>query len=133
MVDFGERIKDMIDELRRRRQEIDSAIRQLEAVAESLVSSTQPEAHRPTTKKRAAEWAAELLQELGNHPTHYHEIARQLIIRGYRGHPQDGETIGSQEHIDRIARSLSGTLTRQRELFEATGKGYFKLRSLQDP
>jgi hypothetical protein len=124
MSDFAQITRDYIADLLRMRDEIDGTLRYLQARIE-------PTAGQSHTKKKATEWVKELLRDLGNKPTHFHEIARQIIDRGYRGNLQVGEKAGSEEHVDRIARSLSGTLARDKITFEATGKGLYRLKNFQ--
>ncbi len=132
MGDFHQKIHEMVDELYRIRDEIDAAIGHLKAAIEEPADLTQSDTRRSPSKKGAAEWTEELLRKVGNEPTHYHEIARQIIHGGYQGVPRSGEVIGSEEHVDRIAHSLSGTLNREKSTFEAIGSGRFRLRNFQN-
>jgi hypothetical protein len=127
MGNFDWKIPQMIDDLRRIRDEIDGAIRHLEAAGHLTSGQTVA----ATDKKEAAEWVEELLRDLGNPPSHYREIAAQIIHRGYRGLPREGEKVGSEQHVERIARSLSGTLNRKTETFEGLGEGRYRLKNFR--
>jgi len=139
----AEHIQATVNVLRRRAEHLLSLAQSLEALEEevrippsrenpdrSVVNVRRPSSvmERPSPKKKAVNYVKEFLSERVNEMIHYHDIAKEIINRGYCGTPRDGETIGSAAHVHRIARSLSGTLNRDKR-FRSQPGGFFGLEN----
>ncbi len=128
MADIDPRLKELLEEYYRKRKELNAIIGHLEAAA-----GVAPETlARPSAEQGAADWAEWFLRSVGNVPTHYREIARQVVNHGYRGKPRSGENIGSDAHVDRVAHSMRGAFYRETERFETAGGARFRLKNPQD-
>jgi len=129
-----EQIYQALDLFRDKRDQLDEIVRHIESGLTLLnmpLESPQGNSRRTPSLRRAEDYMAEVLRDLNNSPTSYHVLASLIVDRGYQGIPQPGETMGSREHKERIARSISGALSRKKK-FEALGNGVYRLFSFEN-
>ena len=86
----------------------------------------------PPSKKLSGDWAEEVLRRHKNAPMHYRAIAHEAIAAGYTGISRPDESVGSVVHVNRVAHSYSGTLSREKDRFHATGGGNYRLKDYQE-
>ena len=138
---INRKLRELLEDHYRRREELklamqdnEDVIRLLEAAAERPSSRTEPTLAttvqgRPGAK--AAEWACRVLRETGNDYMHYRAITEKVVRLGYKGQLRPVEIAGSEQHVKRLAKSFRGTLNREKDIFEGSGDGNFRLRNLE--